>query len=50
MFTSYYSNGKVKEAGEYVADKKHKEWKTYDEQGKLERSIIFKAGSAVNEE
>ena len=32
---------------EFIADKKHKEWKEFDEQGNLKRTLIFKAGILV---
>ena len=39
-------SGIVRETGEYAADKKHKEWKTFDEQGKQLSSVVFKAGTS----
>jgi uncharacterized protein len=43
-YVSYHPNGKIKEQGEYVANKKHKEWKEFDEEGKLVKSYMFNAG------
>src|SRR5690606_26999347 len=48
LFTAYYPDKTIKEQGEYVADKKHKEWKQYDETGKLVTTIIYKAGVVIN--
>jgi antitoxin component YwqK of YwqJK toxin-antitoxin module len=48
MFTAYHPNGKIKEQGEYVADKKHKEWKEFDENGNPTRTLTFKAGILVD--
>jgi antitoxin component YwqK of YwqJK toxin-antitoxin module len=47
LFTSYYPNGAIHEQGEYVADKKHKEWKIFDEEGNLIQTQVFKAGILV---
>ena len=41
LFTTYHLNGKVKEQGEYAADKKHKEWREYDEGGNLVTNHAF---------
>ena len=41
--------GQLKEQGEYVAGRKHKEWKEFDEQGKLIRTFVFNAGILVEE-
>ena len=46
-YISYHANGKVKEQGEFAADKKHKEWKLFDEGGGLVSATIFKAGVEV---
>jgi antitoxin component YwqK of YwqJK toxin-antitoxin module len=46
-YTSYYPNGKVKEQGEYATDKKHREWKVFDEAGGLVSSTVFRAGIEV---
>ncbi len=48
-YTAYWPNGKVKEEGEFVANKRHKAWKEYDESGKLVKTITFKAGIIVEE-
>jgi antitoxin component YwqK of YwqJK toxin-antitoxin module len=37
----------MKEQGEYIADKRHKEWKEYDEQGQLKRTLLYRAGILV---
>ena len=47
LYTAYHANGKIKEQGEYAGDKKHKEWKVYDEGGGLVSSTMFKAGVEV---
>ncbi|MCI0750802.1 MAG: toxin-antitoxin system YwqK family antitoxin, partial [Flammeovirgaceae bacterium] len=44
LFTAYHQNGNIREQGEYIADRKHKEWKEYDEQGKLVTTFVFYAG------
>ncbi len=46
---AYYSNGTVHEEGQYMADKKHGEWKTYNEQGGLDQSTVFRAGIALKQ-
>ena len=49
LYTSYHPNGKLKEQGEYVANRKHKEWKEFDEKGNLIKTYVFKAGILVEE-
>jgi len=44
---AYHSNGKMKEQGEYIGDKKYKEWKTFDENGSPLSSVVYKAGVPV---
>jgi antitoxin component YwqK of YwqJK toxin-antitoxin module len=47
MFIAYYPDGKVREQGEYIADKKHKTWTEYDEQGSVKSTLVFRAGILV---
>jgi antitoxin component YwqK of YwqJK toxin-antitoxin module len=49
LYISYFPNGKIKEQGEYVANKKHKEWKEFDETGKLIKTLKFQAGILISE-
>jgi len=49
LYTSYYQNGKIKEQGEYVANKKHKEWKEFDEEGTVVKTYVFRAGILIEE-
>jgi antitoxin component YwqK of YwqJK toxin-antitoxin module len=44
---AYFNNGTIKEQGDFIGDKKHGEWKEFDEQGNLKRTLIFKAGNLV---
>jgi antitoxin component YwqK of YwqJK toxin-antitoxin module len=37
----------VKEQGEYTADKKNKEWKEYDADGKLVSTSMYRAGKLI---
>ena len=39
----------MKEQGEYIADKKHKDWVEYDEQGQVVKTYTFKAGILIEE-
>ncbi len=48
-YTAYWPNGKIKEQGEFVANKRHKEWKEFDERGNLVKTTVFKAGIVVEE-
>ena len=47
-FTYYHTNGKIREQGEYVADKKHKEWKEFDETGALKKTLLYRAGILIS--
>ena len=47
MYTSYHPNGKVREQGEYAADRKHREWKMFDEEGNLINTVIYRGGVVV---
>jgi antitoxin component YwqK of YwqJK toxin-antitoxin module len=49
LYTQYYPTGKIKEQGSYVANKKHNEWKEYDEQGNVIKTLVFRAGILIEE-
>ena len=46
-YIGYWPNGKIKEQGEYVANKKHKEWREFDPEGKLIKIQNFRAGMLI---
>ncbi|QLH31090.1 MAG: hypothetical protein HWD62_00375 [Cyclobacteriaceae bacterium] len=48
-YTKYYPSGKIMEQGEYVANKKHKEWKEFDEEGNVVKTYVFRAGILMEE-
>jgi antitoxin component YwqK of YwqJK toxin-antitoxin module len=47
LYTAYYPDGTIKEQGEYIANKKHKDWKEFDENGKLTTTRVFRAGILI---
>ena len=48
LFTAYHHNGKIKEQGHYIANKKHREWKHYHENGEVIKVEMFNAGLLVD--
>lgn len=48
LWRDYYSSGKKKAEGNYIAEKEEGEWFIFAEDGKIEKIIIYKNGEEVS--
>ena len=49
LYNSYYTDGSIKESGQYEHNRRNGEWKEFDSSGKLKRIRIYKNGKKISD-